>query len=127
MPYLSIIRAAEQQGTPPQGLIDAIDQYVAKTLKDGTALSTGGLAPSSAAARVRIQSGRLKITDGPFTESKEVIGGCCGDRRGDPRRSDPRDHRVHAAPHRSLACLGGGVSCASWCSWPRDLAPDPTG
>jgi hypothetical protein len=75
MSYLSIIRAAEQQGTPPQGLIDAIDQYVANTLKDGTVLSTGGLAPSSAAVLVRIQSGRLKITDGPFTESKEVIGG----------------------------------------------------
>jgi hypothetical protein len=75
MPYLSIIRAAEQQGTPPQGLMDAIDQYVAKTLKDGTVLTTGGLAPGSAAVRVRIQAGRLKITDGPFTESKEVIGG----------------------------------------------------
>jgi hypothetical protein len=75
MPFLSIIRAAEQQGAPPQALIDAIDQYVAKTLKDGTVVSTGGLAPSAAGVRVRIQSGRLVVTDGPFAESKEVIGG----------------------------------------------------
>jgi len=75
MSYLSIIRAAEQQGTPPQGLMGAIDQYVAKMLKSGAVLSTGGLAPSSAAVRVRIQAGRLTVTDGPFTESKEVIGG----------------------------------------------------
>src|SRR5262245_51437605 len=75
MPYLSIIRAAEQQGTPPQALMEAIDQYVAKTLKDRTVLSTGGLAPGSAAVRVRVQAGRLKVTDGPFTESKEVVGG----------------------------------------------------
>ena len=75
MRYLSIIRAAEQQGAPPQGLMDAIDQYVTTSLKDGTVVSTGGLAPSSAAVRVRIQKGRLKVTDGPFTESKEVIGG----------------------------------------------------
>jgi hypothetical protein len=75
MPYLSMIRAAEQQGTPPQALIDAIDQYVASSLKDGTVVSTGGLAPSADGVRVRIQSGRLKVTDGPFSESKEVVGG----------------------------------------------------
>jgi hypothetical protein len=75
MPYLSLIRAAEKQGPPPQGLIDAIDQYVAQTLKDGTVVSTGGLAPSQQALHVRIKGGRVTVTDGPFTESKEVIGG----------------------------------------------------
>jgi hypothetical protein len=75
MPYLSIIRAAEEQGAPPQALIDAIDQYVARTLKDGTVVSTGGLAPGAAAVRVRITGGRIQATDGPFTESKEIIGG----------------------------------------------------
>jgi len=75
MPYFSIIRANEQQGVPPEGLMKAMDVYVAKTLKEGTVVSTGGLAPSTAGIRVRIQGGRLKVTDGPFTESKEVVGG----------------------------------------------------
>jgi len=75
MRFLSIIRAAEQQGMPPQGLIDAIDQYVVESLKEGTVVSTGGLAPSSAGIRVRIRAGRIQVTDGPFTESKEMIGG----------------------------------------------------
>lgn len=75
MRFLSIIRAAEQQGAPPQGLMEAIDQYVAQSLKNGTVVSTGGLAPSSAGTRVRIQRGRLTVVDGPFTEAKEVIGG----------------------------------------------------
>ena len=75
MPYLSIIRANEQQGVPPEGLMKAMDQYVAKTLKDGTVVTTGGLAPSAAGIRIRIQGGRIVVTDGPFTESKEVIGG----------------------------------------------------
>src|SRR5262249_27241083 len=70
-----IIRAAEQQGVPPQGLMDAIDRHVAKSLADGTVISTGGLAPSAAGTRVRIQKGRIVITDGPFAESKEMIGG----------------------------------------------------
>lgn len=73
MPFFSIIRADEQQGVPPEGLMKAMDVYVAKTLKEGTVVTTGGLAPSRAG--VRIRSGKLEMTDGPFTESKEVVGG----------------------------------------------------
>jgi hypothetical protein len=75
MPYFSIIRAAEHQGVPPAELMKAMDVYVAKNLQQGTVVSTGGLAPSAAGVRVRIQGGTLKVTDGPFAESKEVIGG----------------------------------------------------
>jgi hypothetical protein len=75
MPYFSIIRAAEQQGTPPEAIMKAMDVYVAQTLKNGTVISTGGLAPSTAGIRVRIERGRIRVTDGPFTESKEVVGG----------------------------------------------------
>jgi hypothetical protein len=75
MRYLSIIRAAEQQGAPPQGLMEAIDRYVTDSLKDGTVVSTGGLAPSTAGVRVRVQRGRLTVTDGPFAETKEWLGG----------------------------------------------------
>jgi hypothetical protein len=75
MRFLSIIRSDEQQGVPPQGLMDAMDVYVQKTLREGTVVTTGGLAPSAAGARVRIQKGRLSVIDGPFAETKEVIGG----------------------------------------------------
>jgi hypothetical protein len=75
MAWFSIIRAAEQQGPPPKGLMDAMDTYVTETLKNGAVVSTGGLAPSKAGFRVRVKGGRLTITDGPFAESKEVVGG----------------------------------------------------
>ena len=75
MRFFSIIRANENQGTPPQALLSAMDVYVAKTLKNGTVVSTGGLAPSAAGVRIRIKSGRITVTDGPFAETKEVIGG----------------------------------------------------
>ena len=75
MRFLSIIRAAEQQGTPPQALMDAIGRHVTAQLQNGTLVSTGGLAPSAAGVRVRIQRGRLTMVDGPFAETKEVIGG----------------------------------------------------
>jgi len=75
MPYFSVIRAAEQQGVPPEGLLKAMDAYVARTLKEGTVITTGGLAPSAAGTRVGIKAGRIVVTDGPFTEAKEAIGG----------------------------------------------------
>lgn len=75
MRYLSFIRAAEQQGPPPQALLDAMDQYVAQVLKSGTVVSTGGLAPSAAGIRLRLAGGRITVTDGPFSEGKEVVGG----------------------------------------------------
>jgi hypothetical protein len=80
-----------------------MDQYVARTLKDGTVVTTGGLARSADTVRVRIKSGRITVTDGPFTESKEVIGGYAVI-AARTRDEAIRCHRgVHAAAHRSLA------------------------
>lgn len=75
MPYLSIVKAAENQGPPPQGLLDAMDKFVAESVKDGTVIQTGGLAPSAAGFRIRMTGGKLVVTDGPFAEAKEVVGG----------------------------------------------------
>jgi hypothetical protein len=98
MRYFSIIRADESQGVPPQALMDAMDQYVAKTLKSGTVVSTGGLAPSAAGTRIRIKAGRITVTDGPFAETKEVIGGyavLAGDNREDVIRSTKEFMQLH--------------------------------
>lgn len=75
MPFLSFVRCAEGQGTPPQALIDAVDHHVTESLKNGTIISAGGLAPSSAGVRVQIRGGKVSVIDGPFAESKEVVGG----------------------------------------------------
>jgi len=75
MRFLSIVKAAENQGPPPQALMDAMAKLVEDSIKDGSVVSTGGLAPSSAGARVRISGTKLTLTDGPFAEAKEVVGG----------------------------------------------------
>ena len=75
MPYLSIIRGREDQGTPPQAMMDAMDVYVARCLKEVTVVSTGGLAPGAQGFRMRINENRITVIDGPFTEAREVIGG----------------------------------------------------
>jgi hypothetical protein len=77
MKYLTFIRHPEsyRQSPPPSELLEAMRRFVEKSLKDGTLVDTGGLLPSGDGARVRLAGGRITVTDGPFTESKEVIGG----------------------------------------------------
>src|SRR5207302_4674916 len=77
MKYLTFIRHPEsyRQSPPPQALIEAMGKFVEKSLKDGTLVDTGGLLPSKDGVRVRLASGKITVTDGPFSESKEVIGG----------------------------------------------------
>jgi len=77
MKFLGFIKADEKyrkQGPPP-ALMEAMGKFVQDSLQSGILVDTGGLKPSSAATRIRIEKGKLTIADGPFTEAKEVVGG----------------------------------------------------
>ena len=50
-------------------------KFVEESFKDGILVDTGGLLPSKDGVRVRLASGKITVMDGPFAESKEVIGG----------------------------------------------------
>jgi hypothetical protein len=55
--------------------MEAMGKFVERSRKDGTLVDTGGLLPSKDGVRVRLEGGEITVTDGPFPESKEVIGG----------------------------------------------------
>src|SRR3954467_7096448 len=59
----------------PQALMDAMGEFVAKGFKDGTLKDTAGLKPTKDGFRIRSSNGKLTATDGPFMETKEVVGG----------------------------------------------------
>lgn len=78
MRYMMIVNTSEDfvaSGPRPRALLEAMDKLIEDYAKDGRMLSFGGLKPTSLGARVRIKKGKLVTTDGPFTETKEVIGG----------------------------------------------------
>ena len=75
MRFMMIVKHGENCGTPPKTLMDAIAKLAEEETKAGTMLGTGGLAPTAQGARVRLSGGKVTVTDGPFTESKEVLGG----------------------------------------------------
>ncbi|MEV5438598.1 YciI family protein [Streptomyces sp. NPDC052682] len=76
--YLSLVRvdesAAPAEGPSPE-LMQRMGELIEEMTKAGVLLDTAGLTPSAQGTRVHYEGGQLSVTDGPFTESKEVIGG----------------------------------------------------
>jgi len=67
---------AYEAGQPPNpALMAAMGPYVEKMAKSGVLLETGGLCPSARGTRVALAGDSVTITDGPFAETKELIGG----------------------------------------------------
>ena len=77
MKYLMLIKHAEDYRSQPipSGLLDAMGEFVAEGLKSGVLKETSGLKSSADGFRLRTSRGKLHVTDGPFTESKEIVGG----------------------------------------------------
>jgi hypothetical protein len=77
MKYLMLIKHSESyRGDPiPQALMDAMGEFVTESFKSGVLKDTAGLKPTAEGFRVRSSKNRLTVTDGPFTEAKEIVGG----------------------------------------------------
>jgi hypothetical protein len=75
MRFMMLVKAAENSGPPPKGLMDAIAKLAEEAVKAGRMIETGGLAPTAMSTRVRLSKGKVAAIDGPFTEAKEVVGG----------------------------------------------------
>jgi len=75
MRFMMLVKSAENYGPPPQALIEEIGKLAQEAAKAGTMVESGGLGPTAMSTRVRVSGGKVTAIDGPFTESKEVIGG----------------------------------------------------
>jgi hypothetical protein len=78
MRFMTIVTGSENlaaSGPPPAALFEAIEQNIEEGMKSGKLVSFGGLLPTAAGVRMRVTNGEIVTTDGPFVESKEVIGG----------------------------------------------------
>jgi hypothetical protein len=75
MRFLSIYKTVERTSPPTQEEMAAMGKLIQEAMEAGWLLSTEGCLPTSLGARVRISSGKVTVTDGPFTEAKEMVGG----------------------------------------------------
>jgi len=76
MRFLSMIRIQENTGqVPSEQLMRDMGKLIDEMTRTGRLISTAGLRPTKEGVRVRLRRGKLSTVDGPFTETKEVIGG----------------------------------------------------
>ena len=75
MRFMMMVKADEKAGPPSAELGAAIGQLGQEMARAGVLLELGGLLPSAAGAKVRLSGGKVTVNDGPFTETKELVGG----------------------------------------------------
>jgi hypothetical protein len=76
MRFLSMIRIDETSGqVPSEQLMNDMGTLIDEMTREGKLIRTAGLRPTKEGVRVRLRKGKLSTVDGPFAETKEVIGG----------------------------------------------------
>ncbi len=75
MKFLSVYKTVERPVPPSHEEMIRMGKLVEDGMKAGFLLAVEGCMPSLTGARVRLADSKITVTDGPFTESKEVIGG----------------------------------------------------
>ena len=78
MRFMVIVPAnkdSEAGGLPDQEILSKMGKFNEEMVKAGVMLAGEGLHASSKGARIKFSGGKTSVTDGPFTESKELIAG----------------------------------------------------
>jgi hypothetical protein len=75
MKFLNIYKTVETGVIPGPEEMARMGKLIEDGMKSGFLLAVEGCMPSACGARVRLSKGNVTVTDGPFTEAKEVIGG----------------------------------------------------
>ena len=75
MRFLSIFKSVERDTPPTEEEMATMGKLIQEAVKAGWLLSTEGCLPTKLGARVRRDGSKVTVTDGPFTEAKEVVGG----------------------------------------------------
>jgi hypothetical protein len=88
MKFISVYKTAERETPPTQEEMDRMGKLIEEGMKAGWLLAVEGCMPSATGARVRKADGKTIVTDGPFAETKELIGGLA------ILNADSRDHAV---------------------------------
>ena len=78
MKFMMFIKHPRDYGgvePPPPALFEAMGEFVGDITKKGIMLDGAGLQPLAKGTRIRLADGEISVTDGPFAEAKEVVGG----------------------------------------------------
>ena len=74
MRFMMLVKS-QKSGAPPEEFLDAMAKLGEEAAKNGSLVASGGLAPIAASTRIWLSQGKIIATDGPFAETREVVGG----------------------------------------------------
>ena len=74
MRFMFMVRTAHQ-GPPTPELMAAMNELANREIAAGRLVDQGGLLPAAMGAEIQVKAGKVSIMDGPFVETKEVVGG----------------------------------------------------
>jgi len=66
---------SEPMAPPSPELMADMDVFMAEATSAGVIVATGGIAPTAMGAKITLKDGEFTVVDGPFAETKELIGG----------------------------------------------------
>lgn len=75
MRFMMFVKHNGNSGAPPKEFMDAMTMLSEEAVKSGTIRGSGGLAPIAQGTHVRLAGGQIEVTDGPYIETKELVGG----------------------------------------------------
>src|SRR5246500_628436 len=101
MRFLSIYKTVERNTPPTPEEMAAMGKLIEEGMKAGWLLATEGCLPTKLGARVRRSGSSVSVTDGPFTEAKEMIGGFA------ILKANSKDEAIELAKH-FLSIAGPG-------------------
>jgi hypothetical protein len=75
MRYMCFVKMAEDVGEPTPELVEAMGKEMGEAFAAGWMIDAGGLYPTAQSTEIRLARGNITVSDGPYTEAKEVVGG----------------------------------------------------
>jgi hypothetical protein len=121
MRYLITLTSSQPPSQPPAELMEGIMKLGAEATKAGVLLDTAGLAPSAAGTRVALAGGTLSVTDGPFTEAKELLSYALYEVRSKEEAIEWTERFM--ALHRDTWPSWEGEATIQQCFGPQDFTP----
>jgi hypothetical protein len=101
MRFLSVYKTVEKGIPPTQEEMNRMGKLIEEGFKSGYLLAVDGCLPTASGARVRLSNGKVTVTDGPFAETKEQIGGLA------IIKADSKQHAIELVQH-FLGVAGDG-------------------
>jgi hypothetical protein len=77
MRYMMFIKHPQDYGNvqAPASLYQAMGEFIDAATKSGNFIDGAGLQPMAAGSQVKLRGGKITVVDGPYVETKEIVGG----------------------------------------------------